>query len=237
MGALPIRMTLQKQMPHIDTKCSLCRNESETIEHLLISCHFSRAIWFVGMLGIQPDRSILSFDGWLELLSEKLSKEQLNYAFNTMWLIWKARNKDVFDREEQHQIKLVSQLNSLNSTTRRIVLTSCMSLLSQDMQKENNSFEEVGEWGFMCFVDAAWKGSYCGGVGIYLVSKIPKCKRYKSVFLSGCDNALVGEAHTLLLGIKEAMEQDEQFGVIFSDCFNIRKAVNDSSEPWIGEYR
>jgi hypothetical protein len=56
-------------MTHPD-KCPLCDQEEETIDHLLISCAFSRQLWFsflgrVNLQGVSPQpREVSFFDWW-----------------------------------------------------------------------------------------------------------------------------------------------------------------------------
>ena len=55
-------------LPHLG-RCLLCDQAEETIEHLLISCVFSRQVWYnilhkVGLQDLSPQPDNNSFDGW-----------------------------------------------------------------------------------------------------------------------------------------------------------------------------
>ncbi|KAJ0546759.1 putative reverse transcriptase zinc-binding domain-containing protein [Helianthus annuus] len=90
-----------------DRTCSRCNNEEETVEHLLLNCLKSRAIWWNIMLwlklpvqeGIESCEEILdridNFNGskvWKTLIKA--------IVMTSMWQIWKSRNEVEFNRKE-----------------------------------------------------------------------------------------------------------------------------------------
>jgi hypothetical protein len=84
-------------------KCPLCDQVGETIDHLLVSCVFTRQIWFIilqlfGLPAIAPQMDNLFF---VDEAGSRLSG-QVQKGFNSIiilraWLIWKHRNYCVFD--------------------------------------------------------------------------------------------------------------------------------------------
>jgi hypothetical protein len=57
-------------LPH-PPNCLLCDQEEETLNHLLVSCIFSREVWFqimrsVGQLHLAPSHENSSFEDWWE---------------------------------------------------------------------------------------------------------------------------------------------------------------------------
>jgi len=58
----------KRGLPHPE-RCPLCDQAEETIEHLLISCVFSRQVWYnilhkVGLQDLSPQPDDNSFDAW-----------------------------------------------------------------------------------------------------------------------------------------------------------------------------
>ena len=82
--------------------CPLCDQESETINHLLVSCVFSRIFWYkllrqFGLHSLAPQLDAVSFlDRW-EQASETVSgltrKGLDSLIILGAWLIWKHRNR------------------------------------------------------------------------------------------------------------------------------------------------
>ena len=58
----------KRELPHPE-RCPLCDQAEETINHLLVSCVFSRQVWFnilqrVGLQDLSPQPEDISFDDW-----------------------------------------------------------------------------------------------------------------------------------------------------------------------------
>lgn len=107
---------LQKRgLPHPDS-CPLCDQADEDINHLVLSCVFSREVWFlilscIGLGHLAPSGEHERFQHWWRQASRGLGKD-LRMAFNTMvilvaWEIWKHRNRVVFDEERPHVQSLI----------------------------------------------------------------------------------------------------------------------------------
>ena len=109
----------RKGLPH-PAVCPLCDQAEETLDHLLISCVFSRQMWFnllhgLGLQALAPGLDDKVFDDLWDNLSNKLSG-QVRKGVNSLvtlgaWNLWNHRNRCVFDGA-------VPNLNSLLSATR-----------------------------------------------------------------------------------------------------------------------
>jgi hypothetical protein len=87
--------------------CPLCDQQPENINHLLVSFIFVRQFWVgllqpVGMVTLAPQQTDDSFEGWWSVSSMRVQEEHLRKGFNSMvvlgaWIIWKHRNRCVFD--------------------------------------------------------------------------------------------------------------------------------------------
>ena len=87
-------------------KCPLCDQVGETIDHLLVSCVFTRQFWFsilqhFGLQAIAPQLDDHCFIEWWARASSRFSG-QVKKGVNSIiilgsWLVWKHRNYYVFD--------------------------------------------------------------------------------------------------------------------------------------------
>jgi len=90
-----------------DDTCVLCAQSSETIDHLLTTCPFSREIWFnilrkLGWERLTPDMHTLNFPSWW-LDARKQVPKAGRRGFDSLvilvsWIVWKERNDRTFDR-------------------------------------------------------------------------------------------------------------------------------------------
>jgi len=86
--------------------CPLCDQADETIDHLLISCVFSRQVWFavlhdLGLQSLAPQAGERIFEDWWASTSNKVSG-QVQKGVNSIiilgsWSLWNHRNRCVFD--------------------------------------------------------------------------------------------------------------------------------------------
>jgi hypothetical protein len=95
----------RRGLPHPE-RCPLCDQMDETIYHLLVSCVFTRQVWFrllqsVGLQILAPQPDETSFDDWWEKVSERVSG-QVRKGLNSViilgaWSVWNHHNRCVFD--------------------------------------------------------------------------------------------------------------------------------------------
>jgi len=109
----------KKGLPH-PALCPLCDQVEETLDHLLVSCVFSRQFWFnllqgLGLQALAPGLDDEIFDDWWDNLSSRVScqiRKGANYlVILGAWNLWNHQNMCVFDGA-------VPDLNSILSTTR-----------------------------------------------------------------------------------------------------------------------
>jgi hypothetical protein len=96
---------VRRGLPHPE-HCPLCDQEDETLDHLLVSCVFTRQFWYtvlqqVGLQSLAPQQTDLVFDEWWEktnMAASGITKRGLNsLVILGAWTIWNHRNKCVFD--------------------------------------------------------------------------------------------------------------------------------------------
>ncbi|WVZ67115.1 hypothetical protein U9M48_016241 [Paspalum notatum var. saurae] len=99
-------------------RCALCDQESETIDHLLIHCCFSREVWFLAFNQISwgaltPSFSHSFMDWWTrsrKRVSKHLRPGCDGIVLLVSWMIWKERNARVFDRGRSSPNVVVSRV-------------------------------------------------------------------------------------------------------------------------------
>ena len=109
----------RKGLPH-PAVCPLCDQVEETIDHLLVSCVFSRQMWFnvlqgLGLQALAPGPDDLIFDDWWDNVSNRVSG-QVQKGVNSIvilgaWNLWNQRNRCAFDGADP-------DLSSIISTTK-----------------------------------------------------------------------------------------------------------------------
>jgi hypothetical protein len=106
----------RRGLPHPD-KCPFCDQEDESIDHLLISCVFSRQVWYyvlrqVGLHSLAPQPTDLVFDDWWEkatATTSGMSKKGLNSLIILgAWAIWNHRNRCVFDHARPSMVEVLT---------------------------------------------------------------------------------------------------------------------------------
>lgn len=80
--------------------CPVCREEQETIIHMLFECHHAKVIWFGSSLSLMVERQNANAfqDWWMNM--RRMSKEHgdclLEVCAIICWNVWLARNAKVF---------------------------------------------------------------------------------------------------------------------------------------------
>jgi hypothetical protein len=93
-----------KGLDHLEL-CSLCDQEEENINHLLVNCVFARSVWFavlssVNLHSLAPDFQDYKLQDWWSR-AEKRVQKQHKKGFNSLvilvaWCIWKHSNACIF---------------------------------------------------------------------------------------------------------------------------------------------
>jgi hypothetical protein len=101
-----IEISLAKRGMDHPEKCPLCDQEEENIDHLLLSCVFTRQFWFsflqqVNLQELAPQLENISFMEWWRRIDEE-SIGSVQNGLNSLnilgaWTLWKHRNRCVFD--------------------------------------------------------------------------------------------------------------------------------------------
>lgn len=96
-----------RELPHLD-RCPFCDQEDEDINHILVSCAFTKdwfhALQLIGMETVSPMPQAASFREWWRTAGRRISANKRK-GFNSMVLfiileIWKHRNQCVFEAQQ-----------------------------------------------------------------------------------------------------------------------------------------
>ena len=102
-GSIPVKEVLAGRGINCDALCPLCREQNESILHLLRDCVFARNLWH--KLEVPPTHVLSFTDGleaWLKAncLSEVRHKGGIPWCtlfLYTVWSLWRNRNSVVFE--------------------------------------------------------------------------------------------------------------------------------------------
>uniref|UniRef100_A0A452Y8S4 Reverse transcriptase zinc-binding domain-containing protein n=1 Tax=Aegilops tauschii subsp. strangulata TaxID=200361 RepID=A0A452Y8S4_AEGTS len=87
-------------------RCPLGDQASETIQHLLLACPFSRQVWYEALSWLRipcnPPDSESSINSWWlsawQLMPKPMHKSLASSTLLIPWMLWKHHNDCVFDR-------------------------------------------------------------------------------------------------------------------------------------------
>lgn len=108
----------------------------EDVNHLLFTCPFARACWFVGPLPMRSDELPQNLKEVIESLGPFLSQEQWTDFINSLWVLWRCKN----DRASAGQLLTNNSFKSYFQTISiesKIAATRGAKLRLQGGQGEN----------------------------------------------------------------------------------------------------
>lgn len=108
----------RRALPH-PTSCPFCDQDLETIDHILMGCVFAREVWFLvlhllGFSRLEPTPRDTAFQDWWRKAAKRSGREARR-GINSLiilvaWLLWKYRNRCVFDGERPRSSVLLKQI-------------------------------------------------------------------------------------------------------------------------------
>ncbi|RYR45359.1 hypothetical protein Ahy_A07g031198 [Arachis hypogaea] len=112
---LPVNTKLYQRKNALTPTCSICQEQDETIEHAILLCPWTRAVWFGSSLQIVPTvYNVGSFEKWMmntiDKIKSETGNEQDKFLCNlgcVCWCIWKARNQHIFQQTKINPQKAI----------------------------------------------------------------------------------------------------------------------------------
>ncbi|KAL9991673.1 putative reverse transcriptase zinc-binding domain-containing protein [Helianthus debilis subsp. tardiflorus] len=127
MNRIPTLVAIRNSNVNMESVvCSLCGEQDESSEHLLISCEFASAVWnyISSWCGVSP---IFAFSVWdlLTLHHNSRFGRQKNKVFQGVimtagWCIWNMRNDKFYSNKSATFAKVVEDIKSLGYLLQRI---------------------------------------------------------------------------------------------------------------------
>ena len=118
--SLPIFSILNSRGIAAPTRCLLCDDSDETINHLFLNCPFARAIWHGSILGVRTsDLTNVSVKQWIaSFFTPTYPLEQckmmfLQSCFTILWTLWNHRNMILHQGKTPNPMEVVLTSQSL----------------------------------------------------------------------------------------------------------------------------
>ncbi|CAN0838488.1 Putative ribonuclease H protein At1g65750 [Linum grandiflorum] len=107
---------LQRRGLHLVNRCVLCYNSLESVDHLLLQCHFSKSVWaavssrlsIVGPFPGEIREFVLAWKGMNCIDSFSDAIKSLLHA--TFWCIWIERNDRIFRDKSKNVDQIVAKI-------------------------------------------------------------------------------------------------------------------------------
>lgn len=118
--SLPVFEFLVNRGITVTSKCLMCNDEEESLNHLFLKCHFARAVWHGSNLEIRTSYSFtLSIKQWVDfcvLQNDPRDNDRmgvLQSLFTTLWSIWNHRNLVLHQGKEPNPMEVILTSQSL----------------------------------------------------------------------------------------------------------------------------
>jgi hypothetical protein len=103
--------------------CGICRAAVDTWRHALLDCTMSRCVWALCDEQIVEHISMINEDNaklWIFEVMNSISKKEFIKVLVTMWAIWFARRKVIFDEEYQSPLSTYCFINNFLEDMERL---------------------------------------------------------------------------------------------------------------------
>ncbi|GMI70524.1 hypothetical protein HRI_000721700 [Hibiscus trionum] len=109
---VPTKLNLCIKRVAADPLCYKCSQAQEDIIHVLCDCHFARQVWCALSLHEPENTNQLSFPDWLEAMFNTNGSHKAQEIIITLYAIWHARNKFVFEGFETRVEEVITYIRS-----------------------------------------------------------------------------------------------------------------------------
>ncbi|KAJ3701851.1 hypothetical protein LUZ61_005556 [Rhynchospora tenuis] len=231
---LPMATNLHRRMNNFNPMCQRCGLENEFEMHCLFYCETSRQIWFASPVGIRVHELPLDIVHTCTQVLGCLDEDGAKLFANTMWEIWKERNKAVIEHE----------VFKTRAVIQRVKVGMSMADMSNCLQGDPSNtivwqkYEYYPE-GWQVLVDASWESSMKSGRAFVVYHR----GILHSVGLRASDmhDPFYAEAS----GLAEAMQYVydkmqipmDTMVQFFSDCSNLVLAINQADTTDLPSWR
>lgn len=102
----------------LDNKCVLCKKELESINHLFLNCNYTHKVWMAFMLDYGRDWVMckdikhMFLGQHIQGLTERARTLWKLLPFAVCWVIWRKRNKRIFEKQEKVETKVIEAVKA-----------------------------------------------------------------------------------------------------------------------------
>ncbi|XP_026436617.1 uncharacterized protein LOC113334619 [Papaver somniferum] len=243
---VPTRVGLSQSLQDIETHCEICKQENETLFHILISCSHAKAVW--RDLNINIDQSITQCQSvkewivsWFQDVQNAGSDDVNNWRNLLMvgsWIIWKERCDCVFQDKTLNPIRIAERIqhqlisysspthgasdDALISTSTLPEITTNSTICLQDILNEATTLK--------FFVDTSFdKLTNDCGSDIVCYDTAGAFVGFKRSHAAGIIDAEAGERRAVLEGLRWEKAMDLDNIHIISDAETVVNSINNIS--------
>ena len=113
-GAVPVKELIWRRVKVGDPICTMCGEEVETLEHMLLKCSKVKDIWKLAPIHWDgSEHRSDKFKEWWTVVSEARcriqGKAHIGLTAYILWQIWKNRNNKVFNNKDMDPTTIVNK--------------------------------------------------------------------------------------------------------------------------------
>lgn len=120
LGRLPTKVALLHRNVHLESSyCSFCEEAAECVDHLFSGCRYTHMLWEEIKIWCRLTSIIAFSANDLIFLHESLTGSNLRRTMTHLvimvscWVIWKARNRLIFDQKKTTISEMVGEIKSV----------------------------------------------------------------------------------------------------------------------------
>nr|GMD63630.1 uncharacterized protein LOC109146988 [Ipomoea batatas] len=148
-SVLPTMSALHSRGVSVDTACPLCRQEPETLQHLMFECSQVALLWTDATHLLDAS---LPFASWIESVITTGPGTLVLRCVANCWGIWRGRNDQIWNSKPWQVSRIQTEINQLLISWQQ-VMSEAPSVVGQSMP--HGETVTVGEGILKVFVDAA----------------------------------------------------------------------------------
>lgn len=121
-NAIPVATSLVTRGMKVELQCPRCGIQDETANHILFTCELARQIWALSNFpspqdGFHKDSLFVNFSYLFQVSKNIRIPVEIRRCYPwILWLIWKNRNKFVFEAQEQDPVAIVDEIFNESSS-------------------------------------------------------------------------------------------------------------------------
>ncbi|KAJ1704151.1 hypothetical protein LUZ63_003930 [Rhynchospora breviuscula] len=229
---LPMALHMHSRFPNFPPICQRCQEENEYETHCLFFCATSRQVWFASPLGIRVHELPMEIKAAVNAIIQGLDDYGMQLFVNTIWEVWKARNKAVIEHQAFKPADVLQKVQmALSQRTQSPAVLHTM--------HETIGRYEYYEDGWQIVIDASWDVTKKAGSAYIIYEQ--GILHSIGMHSTSLNDPFMAEAMAMDEAIKYVKDQIRSQPMakvqFFSDCLNLVQAVNDNDFDQVPSWR